>query len=270
MVNDAFLFLSRIQLQSTGGFVLSNNQTVEYTEASTTMATADASKISSEVGQLTSVTNLYDTTSSMLTQEQKAEEETSTWLDFCIDNSTKDISATGNSSGSFAEPLPPSNQAVQHSGDQEVGDKRSSNSTNQHSKLRGLLFDMEDEEDEEDEVRLPDAESMAVRDVDLDSTRVISHGSTGEMVQSEKMKNERLSKGATTGLPTAIVVPTAYSISTTVSNGVPSNTASPLTCCNVDDTTKEGMKEESTISLAASKRKHGHQESGYSLSISVS
>lgn len=248
-----------------------------------------------QISTATSATTLYETAPPVLQQDQKGEEGTSTWLDLCPTPSTKDVTTvtTTNDGGSFTDPLllnqPPS------SGDQESGDKRSSSSTssNQHSKLRVLLFDMEDE-DEEDAV-VTETETMAGGEEELDSAGVESRGNSSEVVQLDKSKESRLFKGcsvvgSTASLPTAIVAPTAFSIAMTASTGVTNNTnngnscggsssnsGSPLTCCNAEEGTKDSLKEKPMTPLSAAKRKrlspisgHGQQANGFHSSTSAS
>lgn len=288
----SFFFIFLIQLHKNGSIVLPTSNSIGYTEVSSSTAAitatlANNTETNSETGRISVSTN-YDSTPSVLQQqqtEQNGEEETSSWLEFCSppNTVTMDASNGSNRSGSFVEPLPPAQQS-QSNVDQEISDRKSSNSsTNQHSKLRVLLFDMEDEDALEEEA-VPYAETMTVGNTDLDSSHVDSRGTTSEAVQLDKLKEGRLFKGCsavvtTNSIPTAIVAPTAFSIATTNSANVnstnsavcgssSSNTGSPA-CCNSDELAKESLKDKSNTPLSANKRKHG-QENGFHSSNSGS
>ncbi|VDK41647.1 unnamed protein product [Taenia asiatica] len=292
------------QLHKTGSIVLPTARSLGYAEVPASVAAAATTTVtntgesSTEMGQIstaTSTTTLYDTAPPVLQQDQKEEEGTSTWLDLCPTPSTKDVTTaiTTTDGGSFADPLPLSQPPS--SGDQESGDKRSSPSTssNQHSKLRVLLFDVEDEDEEE--AILPETGTMAVGEGELESTGVEARGNSSENVQLDKSKEGRLFKGcsvvgSTASLPTAIVAPTAFSIAMTASNGVTNNTnngnscggsssnsGSPRTCCNAEEGTRDSLKEKPMTPLSAAKRKrlspvsgHGQQANGFHSSTSTS
>uniref|UniRef100_A0A0R3TAC5 Homeodomain-interacting protein kinase 2 n=1 Tax=Rodentolepis nana TaxID=102285 RepID=A0A0R3TAC5_RODNA len=231
-----------------------------------------------DIGQVSMGGN-YDSAPQILQHQQadqKPDEENSALVDFCHPNSaSKDGSNGMNGSVSFVEPHATVQQPQNNSGDQEQNEKKSSNSsTNQHSKLRVLLFDMEDEDEIDDEA-IPHTESMTVGDSNLDFSRVDSRETASESVQLDKSKDGRLFKGCsavgtTANLPTAIVAPTAFSIAANGSNpnyGSSGSTTNSPSCCNSDEMSNEYGKEKPQTPLSASKRKHG-QESGFNSSNS--